>query len=158
VRTFRRFFSKIFLFFDLPQYSNRFDYIRDRRRGIYFNNHKNHCISSLRPRGKTGLQAKIMALALWPFTLASGHYGPGLNVLDLALSSMYFNYGTWWLQLRRLFSAVQWHLGKVLPGNHLFTIFVAFDVQWRYDLWVTINITYNLNFFHIQMTNHPEFQ
>ena len=43
-------FSKIFLFFDLPQYSNRFDYIRDRRRAIYFNfnNQKNHCISSLK--------------------------------------------------------------------------------------------------------------
>jgi len=40
-------FSKIFLFFDLPQHSNRFDYIRDRRRAIYFNNQKNHCISSL---------------------------------------------------------------------------------------------------------------
>ena len=38
----------LFLFFDLPQYSNRFDYIRDRRRAIYFNNQKNHCISSLR--------------------------------------------------------------------------------------------------------------
>ena len=48
MRTFRRFFSKIFLFFDLPQYSNTFDYIRHRRRAIYFNNQKNHCISSLR--------------------------------------------------------------------------------------------------------------
>ena len=47
MRTFRRFFPKIFLFFDLPQYSNRFDYIRDRRCAIYFNNQKNHCISSL---------------------------------------------------------------------------------------------------------------
>ena len=28
------FFSKIFLFFDLPQYSNTFDYIRDRRPAI----------------------------------------------------------------------------------------------------------------------------
>ena len=44
---FQTFFSKIFLFFDLPQYSNRFDYIRDRRRAIYFNTQKNHCISSL---------------------------------------------------------------------------------------------------------------
>jgi len=41
-------FSKIFLFFfDLAQYSNRFDYISHRRRAIYFNNQKNHCISSL---------------------------------------------------------------------------------------------------------------
>ena len=32
------FFLKIFLFFDLPQHSNRFDYIRDRRRSTYFNN------------------------------------------------------------------------------------------------------------------------
>ena len=47
MRTFRRFFSKIFLFFDLPQYSKRFDYIRDRRRASYFNNQENHCISSL---------------------------------------------------------------------------------------------------------------
>jgi len=37
---FETFFSKIFLFFDLPQYSNRFDYILDRRRAIYFNNQK----------------------------------------------------------------------------------------------------------------------
>ena len=44
---FQTFFLKIFLFFDLPQYSNRFDYIRDRRRAVYFNNQKNHCISSL---------------------------------------------------------------------------------------------------------------
>jgi len=44
---FQTFFSKIFLFFDLPQYSNRFDYIRDRHRAIYFNNQKNHCISPL---------------------------------------------------------------------------------------------------------------
>ena len=44
---FQTFFSKIFLFFYLPQYSNRFDYNRDRRRAIYFNNQKNHCISSL---------------------------------------------------------------------------------------------------------------
>ena len=28
---FQTFFSKIFLFLDLPQYSNRFDYIRGRR-------------------------------------------------------------------------------------------------------------------------------
>ena len=40
-------FSQMFLFFDLPQYSNRFDYIRDRRRAIYFNNQKNHCVSHL---------------------------------------------------------------------------------------------------------------
>ena len=37
---FQTFFSTIFLFFDLPQYSDRFDYIRDRRRAIYFNNQK----------------------------------------------------------------------------------------------------------------------
>ena len=45
---FQTFFSIIFLFFDLPQYSNRFHYIRDRRRAICFNNQKNHCKSSLR--------------------------------------------------------------------------------------------------------------
>jgi len=44
---FQVFFFYNFLIFDLPQYSNRFDYIRDRRRAICFNNQKNHCISSL---------------------------------------------------------------------------------------------------------------
>jgi len=48
VCTFRRFFSTVFLFFDVPQYSNRFDYIKDIRPAIYFNNQKNHCISSLK--------------------------------------------------------------------------------------------------------------
>ena len=37
---FQTFFLKNFLFFDLPQHSNRFDYIRDRRRSTYFNNQK----------------------------------------------------------------------------------------------------------------------
>ena len=31
---------KIFLFFDIPQYSNRFNYIKDRRWAICFNNQK----------------------------------------------------------------------------------------------------------------------
>jgi len=33
-------YSTIFLFFDVPQYSDRFDYIKDRRRAFYFNNQK----------------------------------------------------------------------------------------------------------------------
>ena len=41
------FFLKFSYFFDLPQYSNNL-IILDRRRAIYFNNQKNHCISSLR--------------------------------------------------------------------------------------------------------------
>jgi len=42
------FFSKILLFCDVPQYSNRFDYIKDRRT-IYFNNQKKslHIIFSI---------------------------------------------------------------------------------------------------------------
>jgi len=40
-------FSTIFLFFDVPQYSNRVDYINDIRPAIYFNIQNNHCISSL---------------------------------------------------------------------------------------------------------------
>jgi len=39
-RSFKRFFSTIFLFFDVPQYSNRFDYIKDIRSAVYFNNQK----------------------------------------------------------------------------------------------------------------------
>jgi len=34
--------------FDVPEYSNTFDYIKDTRPAVYFNNQKNHCISSLR--------------------------------------------------------------------------------------------------------------
>jgi len=37
---FQMLFSTIFLFFDVPQYSNRFDYIKDIRQAIYFNNQK----------------------------------------------------------------------------------------------------------------------
>ena len=37
---FQTLFSTIFLFFDVPQYSNRFDYIKDIRPAIYFNNEK----------------------------------------------------------------------------------------------------------------------
>jgi len=33
-------FSTIFLFFDIPQYSNRFDYIKDIQPAIYFENQK----------------------------------------------------------------------------------------------------------------------
>jgi len=38
-------FSKIFLFFDVPQYANRFDYVKDRWQAVYFSNRKNYCIS-----------------------------------------------------------------------------------------------------------------
>jgi len=37
---FQTLFSTIFLVFDVPQYSNRFDYIKDIRPAIYFNNQK----------------------------------------------------------------------------------------------------------------------
>jgi len=40
-------FFHFFLFFDVPQYSNGFDYIKDIRSAVNFNNQKNHCISSL---------------------------------------------------------------------------------------------------------------
>jgi len=40
VRSFRCFFSTICLLFDVPQYSNRFDYIKDIRPEVYFNNQK----------------------------------------------------------------------------------------------------------------------
>jgi len=48
VHPFKRFFSTIFIFFDVPWYSNRTDYIKDIRPAIYFHNQKNHSISSLR--------------------------------------------------------------------------------------------------------------
>ena len=35
---FQTLFSTIFLFFDVPEYSNRFDYIKDIRQAVYFNN------------------------------------------------------------------------------------------------------------------------
>jgi len=44
----QRILSKIVLFFDVQQYSYRFDYIKDRRREVYFNNQTNHCISPLK--------------------------------------------------------------------------------------------------------------
>ena len=44
--TFRRFFYNFLIY--VPQYSNVVDYIKDIRPAIYFNNQKNHCISSLR--------------------------------------------------------------------------------------------------------------
>jgi len=37
---FQMFFSTIFLFFDVPQYSNIFDCIKDIRPAVYFNNQK----------------------------------------------------------------------------------------------------------------------
>jgi len=37
---FQTLFSTIFLFFDVPQYLNGFDYIKDTRRAFYFNNQK----------------------------------------------------------------------------------------------------------------------
>jgi len=37
---FQTLFSTIFLFFDVPEYSNRFDYIKDIRQAVYFNNQK----------------------------------------------------------------------------------------------------------------------
>jgi len=37
---FQTLFSTIFLFFDVPQYSNRLDYIINIRPAIYFNNQK----------------------------------------------------------------------------------------------------------------------
>jgi len=40
VHTFKRFFFYNFLIFDVPQYSNRFDYIKDIQPAIYFNNQK----------------------------------------------------------------------------------------------------------------------
>ena len=59
---FQMLFSKIVLFFDVPQYYNRFDYIKDRRQAVYFNNQK--IISPLRPgQGLTSLalsELKIM--------------------------------------------------------------------------------------------------
>ena len=47
VHTFRRFFYNI-LIFDVPQYSHIFHCIKDIRPAIYFDNQKNHCISSLK--------------------------------------------------------------------------------------------------------------
>jgi len=35
---FQTLFSTVFLLFNVPQYSNRFDYIKDIRPAIYFNN------------------------------------------------------------------------------------------------------------------------
>jgi len=37
---FQMLFSTVFLVFDVPQYSNRFDYIKDIRQAIFFNNQK----------------------------------------------------------------------------------------------------------------------
>jgi len=37
---FRTLFSTVFLLFNVPEYSNRFDYIKDIRPAIYFNNQK----------------------------------------------------------------------------------------------------------------------
>jgi len=37
---FQMLFSTIFLFFGVPQYSDRFDYIKDIRPAIYFNSQK----------------------------------------------------------------------------------------------------------------------
>jgi len=37
---FRTLFSTVFLLFNVPGYSNRFDYIKDIRPAIYFNNQK----------------------------------------------------------------------------------------------------------------------
>jgi len=37
---FQMLFSTIFLVFDVPQYSNTFDYIKDIRPAIFFNNQK----------------------------------------------------------------------------------------------------------------------
>jgi len=37
---FRTLFSTVFLLFRVPEYSNRFDYIKDIRPAIYFNNQK----------------------------------------------------------------------------------------------------------------------
>jgi len=47
VRTFRCFFLQFSFIFDVPQYSNRLDYIKYIRPAIYSNNQKNCCISSL---------------------------------------------------------------------------------------------------------------
>jgi len=37
---FQMLFSTVLLLFDVPQYSNRFDYIKDIRPAVYFNNQK----------------------------------------------------------------------------------------------------------------------
>jgi len=37
---FQTFFSTVFLLFNVPEYSNTFDYIKDIRPAIYFNNQK----------------------------------------------------------------------------------------------------------------------
>jgi len=37
---FQRLFSTVFLLFDVPEYSNTFDYIKDKRPAVYFNNQK----------------------------------------------------------------------------------------------------------------------
>jgi len=45
---FQTLFSTVFLLFDVPQYSNRFDYIKDIRPAVYFNNQKSlHIIFKL---------------------------------------------------------------------------------------------------------------
>jgi len=41
---FQTLFSTVFLLFDVPQYSNRFDYVKDIQPAIYFNNQKNEKI------------------------------------------------------------------------------------------------------------------
>jgi len=52
VSTFRHLFHN-FLIFDVPQYSNVVDYIKDIWPAIYFSNQKNHCIPSLRKQTTT---------------------------------------------------------------------------------------------------------
>jgi len=37
---FQTLFSRVFLLFDVPEYSNTFDYIKDTRPAVYFNNQK----------------------------------------------------------------------------------------------------------------------
>jgi len=56
-------FSTIFLFLDVPQYSNRFDYIKDIRPAIYFDNQKiiaYHYIASFKEFSLGGTRFKIL--------------------------------------------------------------------------------------------------
>jgi len=41
------------VFLDIPNYSNMFDYIKEKRPAVYFKNQKNLCISSLRHTSHT---------------------------------------------------------------------------------------------------------
>ena len=81
-------FSKIFLFFDVPQYSNRFNYINERWRAIYVNNQKNHCISPLK--------ALLLLVSVdGIFCYNAVKYEVNLAILLLLLSGMSYAYTCW---------------------------------------------------------------